>query len=320
MIGIKLAERTITGALADLEATVQQAYTAPLPPDADLTAVLDTVAAVVDHLLAGAGIDRDHLFGVGVGVAGAVDPGHGVLRYNPFFAWRDLPLADLLSERLGVPVAIDNDVNTLTISELWFGRGKGISNFLVVTVGRGVGLGIVLNGHVYLGAHGGAGEFGHMVIDADGPLCECGKRGCLEAYVADPALLAAAADAVAAGALSPDVADLDALMAAAAAGETAAAEIYTRAGDVLGIGIANLINVLNPQLILISGEGVRSGDLLFEPMRQAIDRHVMPGLAGDTDIQINPWDDHAWAQGAASLVLRHLFESPLHREYQTVIA
>lgn len=318
VIGIKLAEHTVTGALTDLEATVLGAKTAVLPAHPDIPAVLDTVAGVVDALLAEAGIGREHLLGAGLGVAGAVDPGRGVLRYNPFFAWRDLPLADLLQERLGVPVAIDNDVNTLTISELWFGRGKGTSNFLVVTVGRGIGLGIVLNGQVYLAAQGGAGEFGHTVIDPDGPLCECGKRGCLEVYASDPALLRAAAAARARGDLPAAVNDLDTLLAAAESGTQAAQDIYAHAGEVLGMGIANLINILNPQLILISGEGVRAGELLFGPMREAIDGYVMPGLAGDTAVEVDPWDDYGWAQGAAGLVLQQLFESPLQRAVREV--
>ena len=183
------------------------------------------MADVVDALLAEASIGREHLLGAGLGVAGAVDPGRGILRYNPFFAWRDLPLADLLEERLGVPVAIDNDVNTLTISELWFGRGKGTSNFLVVTVGRGIGLGIVLNGQVYLAAQGGAGEFGHTVIDPEGPLCECGKRGCLEVYVADPALLRAAAEAQARGELSRIGRQLGRAVGRGAGGRSGGAEI-----------------------------------------------------------------------------------------------
>ncbi|MEZ4517366.1 MAG: ROK family protein [Chloroflexota bacterium] len=276
--------------------------------------MLNTVVTVVDSLLAQAGIKRDHLLGVGVGVAGAVDPARGILRNNPFLAWRDLPLAELLEERLGVPVAIDNDVNTLTNNELWFGRGQGVSNFLVVTVGRGVGLGIVLNGQIYVGSQGGAGELGHTVIDPHGPLCECGKQGCLETYVSDPALWRMAQEAQARGELSATIHTPEDLLAAADAGDPAAQAIYAHAGDLLGTAVANLINILNPQLILVSGEGVRVGNHLFTPMRAAVGRCVMPGLAGDTIIEIDPWEDNGWARGAASLLLRRLFESPLHRD------
>ena len=132
---------------------------------------------------------------MGLGLAGIVDSERGLLRRSPYLGWRDLPLRDLLQERLNVPVYIDNDVNTLTLAEQWFGAGQGIDDFLAITVGRGVGLGIVTNHQFYRGARGGAGEFGHTVVDPLGPLCDCGKRGCLETFVGDPGLLRMAAEA-----------------------------------------------------------------------------------------------------------------------------
>ena len=177
-------------------------------------------------------------------------------------------------------------------------------------------MGIVVNGQVYRGMRGGAGEFGHTVIEPDGPPCDCGKRGCLEAFVADPALLRLAAQAVARGEIAPPIDRVDDLLARAEAGNPAARAIFARAGEILGRGIANLVNLFNPQRIIISGEGVRAGDWLFRPMRSTIAREVMPGLADMTEIRIDTWGDDAWARGAASLVLRELFESPVHREPQ----
>jgi predicted NBD/HSP70 family sugar kinase len=205
-------------------------------------------------------------------------------------------------------------VNTLTLAEKWFGAGQNVDDFLTVTVGRGVGLGIVVNGQFYRGAHGGAGEFGHTVIDPDGPVCDCGKRGCLETFVGDPGLLRMAAEAAQRGEMPGPVESMDNLIALAQEGNPAAQAVFVRAGNVLGREVANLINVFNPQRIIISGEGVRAGDWLFGPMRASVARHVMPGLAEDTEIRIDLWGDDAWARGAASLVLRELFESPMHRE------
>jgi predicted NBD/HSP70 family sugar kinase len=201
----------------------------------------------------------------------------------------------------------------LSITELWFGKGKGVDNFLTVTIGRGVGLGIVLNGQVYLGVHGGGGEFGHTVIDPHGQLCACGKYGCLETFVSDPAIMDKASEAIKNGDIPLEISNIEELLEIAHSGNEAAVKIFAEAGEVLGIGIANLINLFNPELIIISGEGVRAGELLFESMHASVSVNVMPGLAGDTEIQVDPWDDYAWARGAAGLVLRELFESPIHR-------
>ena len=315
VVGLKLTESHVIGALTDLEATILAKRTVQLAGHGQNDAV-EALAEAVRALLADGRIRRSQLLGVGVGLAGTVDAERGVLRQSPHFGWRNVPLGEMLQRRVRVPVWIDNDVNTLTLAEKWFGEGHGIDDFLTVTVGRGVGMGIVVNGQVYRGMRGGAGEFGHTVIEPDGPPCDCGKRGCLEAFVADPALLRLAAQAVARGEIPPPIDRVDDLLARAEAGNPAARAIFARAGEILGRGIANLVNLFNPQRIIISGEGVRAGDWLFRPMRSTIAREVMPGLADMTEIRIDTWGDDAWARGAASLVLRELFESPVHREPQ----
>jgi predicted NBD/HSP70 family sugar kinase len=314
VVGLKLTEGEAIGALVDLEATIVARRTQPLG-GRSVESALTTLAEVVRGLLADGGLRRKQLLGVGLGLAGIVDAKQGVLRQSPYLGWRDVPVRNLLQAQLRVPAYIDNDVNTLTLAERWFGAGQGLDDFLTVTVGRGVGLGIVVGGQIYRGAHGGAGEFGHTVVDPDGPACDCGKRGCLEAYVGDPALLRQAAEAAARGEIAP-VGDIQALVARCAEGDPAARAIYARAGQVLGRGLANLINVLDPQRLVISGEGVRAGEWLFAPMRAALAEHIMPGLARNTELRIDAWGDDAWARGAASLVLRELFESPVHREPQ----
>jgi N-acetylglucosamine repressor len=312
VIGIKLAEDHVTGALTDLRATVSARLTQPLI-NQSVDSAVDTMSGVVTSLLAEERYRKEQFLGVGVGLAGIIDFQRGILRHSPIFGWKNVPLGDLMTERLGVPVYIDNDVNTLTITELWFGKGKGVNNFLTVTIGRGVGLGIVLNGQVYRGTHGGAGEFGHTVIDPQGPLCACGKHGCLETFVSDPAIMRKVAEARQSGQIPPEITTIEELLSFAKSGHQDALEIFADVGRILGLGIANLINLLNPELIIISGEGARAGEVLFEPMRATVSANVMPGLLGDTMIQVDPWDDYAWARGAAGLVLRDLFESPIHR-------
>lgn len=305
VIGIKLTEFQISATLTDLEATVMLNRSIAVKSK-DPQVILESLSAMVQDIIGSQKILRGKLLGIGLGLAGIINTQEGILRYSPVFGWRNLPIGKILNDKLNVPVYLDNDVNTLTITEQLFGAGRGTDNFLIVTVGRGVGLGIVVNGHIYHGFRGGAGEFGHTVCDEHGPLCDCGKHGCLETYVADPFLLQAANH------ILPEPArDLEEVIYLANQGQSNLQVIFTTAGRKLGQGIANLINLLNPQLIIISGEGVRAGNLLFDPMLAAIRANTIGGLADDTKIQIDSWEDFAWARGAASLVLQELFKSPL---------
>ncbi|MCL4560845.1 MAG: ROK family protein, partial [Chloroflexi bacterium] len=248
-----------------------------------------------------------------------VDSSSGVLRLSPFFGWRNVPIRNLLQSRLRVPIYVDNDVNTLTLSEKLFGAGQNVNNFLTVTLGRGVGMGIVVHGELYRGK-GGAGELGHTVVDPDGPLCDCGHYGCLETYISDKGLMRAAAELQALGELPASIETMDQLIAAAQAGNPAAQGIFVRAGRLLGVQIANLINLYDPDLVVISGEGVRSREWFYGPLRDRHESHVIPGVSGDTEIRIDAWGDDAWARGAASLVLGELFKSPVHQEREVAIA
>lgn len=318
VVGIKLTESHAICALTDLEALVIAKSSMPLSGH-NPEAVVDDLAQMVLAILREQKIAKKNLLGVGVGLAGIVDAEEGILRQSPIYGWDNVPLRSMLQSKLHIPVYIENDVNTLTLTEKWFGHGQGLDNFLTVTVGRGVGLGIVVNGEFYRGQTGGAGEFGHTAIDPQGPVCACGKRGCLEAYVGDPGLVRAAQAAVARGKLPGPVESLDDLLSLAQQGNKAAIRIFEEAGRILGIGVANLINVFNPKKIIISGEGTRESDLLFVPMKESIQLNTMPGLFDPDTVVIAPWGDDAWARGAAGLVLREVFESPIHKKSSALI-
>ena len=319
VVGIKLMEDHALGALTDLEATPLGKLSYSLT-DTSPAAVSQALSELVSELLNTSENPAPNLMGVGVGLAGIVDSAQGLVRQSPFFGWTDVPLRELIQDRVNVPVYLDNDVNTLAFAEKWFGAGRGIDNFLVVTFGRGIGLGIVVNGQFLHGARGSAGEFGHTVVQPGGELCACGKRGCLEMYASEPAMLRQSAEAFQQGRLSSLPKTPEEMVALAEHGETAAQEIFTQAGRLLGQSIANLINIFNPERILINGEGVRAGKWLFEPMQAAIDEHTMPSLREDVSILVEPLGDDAWARGAASLVLHELFESPIKRQRESELA
>lgn len=313
VVGIKLMEDHALGALTDLEATILVKDSISLP-DTTAESAVSAMADLVRRLLATAHLPAKKLIGIGVGLAGIVNFETGVLRQAAFFNWRDLPLRDMLQTLVQVPVYIDNDVNTLTLAEQWFGAGQNIDHFLTLTIGRGIGLGIVANGRFYRGAGGGAGEFGHILTDPNGPPCTCGKNGCLETYVSYPALLQAAQKAHENGSIDHPVTTISDLIALAESGNQAVREILARAGEMIGRSAANLVTIFNPQLIIIGGEGVRLGHWLLDPIQDAVRKYTSVALLEDCQVRVEPWGDDAWARGAASLVLRDLFESPVHKE------
>jgi predicted NBD/HSP70 family sugar kinase len=306
VIGVKLTESQIVAALTDLNADVIEQRATPLGADRRPESVVAALAEIVDDLRAAHAEQR--IFGVGLGMAGVIDRRQGICRFSPFLQWHTVPLRHLLEQRLGLPAVIENDVNTLTMAEQWFGAGVGVGDFLVVTLGRGIGMGMVLNGHLYRGGCGGGGEFGHITMVPDGPRCDCGKRGCLEALVADPAILRRLQNAF------DREFTMDEAVALARQGDTTAQGIFAAAGRTLGLAIADLVNIFNPPLLVVGGEGARALDLLLEPLQSTLQAHCFDGFFADMRLVVEPWGDDAWARGAASLMLDELFRPDLYRD------
>lgn len=296
--GVKIAADHLTGVLVDLDAAVIDRFEAPL--ELEHEGALERVGAVLAEWLDDAQ-RRAPLLGVGLGVPGVVNSARGTVT-APLIGWEGVPVRDSLQQQLGVPVLVDNDVNTLAISERLYGRGRSAESFVTVTIGRGIGLGIVAGGDIYHGAGGGAGEFGHVTVDPNGPRCTCGKLGCLEALAADPALVAQARREGVIG-RSGTIATL---RKRAAAGDPGAIEIFRRAGAVLGSHTAGLVNVLCPQLVLVSGEGTQSWAYLAHAFDDSFRSNLFPAFR-DVTVEVDPWDDAKWAIGAAALVLRATF-------------
>jgi len=304
-LGVKIAVDHLVGVRVDLEASELERFEAPFDANAD-----DSVDHLGDILAGWVGRSEGHppLLGVGVGVPGVFDVSIGELD-SPLLGWRGVRLAERLQARVRSRVFVDNDVNTLAVWERLYGRGRDSEHFITVTIGRGVGLGIVASGDIYRGFRGGAGEFGHISMTAggpqDGPLCTCGRRGCLEAFVGDPAL-------VAQGRAAGLLADGDGpgqLLARADAGDEHARAIYSQAGATLGRAVSGLVNVLAPELVLLSGEGTQAWRWMERSFEGEFRSHLFPSAASVT-IEVDPWDDGKWAVGAASLVLRATLTGP----------
>jgi predicted NBD/HSP70 family sugar kinase len=301
--GVKVAPDHLVGVRVNLDADVLERFEEPL----DCTAP-DSPERIGDALarwLGGGSSSYPPLLGVGLGVPGISDA-LGKTVDSPMLGWRDLPLATQLEERIGVPVLVDNDVNTLAIAERLYGRGRNVDHFLTVTLGRGIGLGIVADGDIYHGYAGGAGEFGHVSVREDGPRCTCGKRGCLETVAADPALVSRARRE----GLIPARTGIERLRKIADEGSEPARALFAEAAATLARAVANLVNVLSPQLVLVSGEGVQAWRHMATAFDESLRNHLFPPLAGVV-VEVDPWDDAKWAVGAAALVLRSTFTPAL---------
>lgn len=305
VIGAKVTEHEAIGVLTDLNAGVVARGRTRLSGQASHE-VIDAMERLVQRLAKRAAGRPVH--GIGVGLAGVVDRRVGIVRHATYFEWRNVMLAEELAVGTGFPVVIDNDINALVANELWFRHGRDVDDLLVISLGRGIGLGMVLEGRIHRGALGGAGEFGHVTVEPDGPPCACGKRGCLEAVVADPALLRRL-DAVGAGRDGLPAA----LDRAAAAPEGPERAVFASAARTLGRAIADLVNVLNPERIVLTGEGVRLAEVAGDELRAGLAEHVFDGLADELELVVQPWEDEDWARGAAAVLLGELFQPSLRR-------
>ncbi len=304
--GMKLSDREHTAVIVDFAGNLIADDVIPRPPGAmTLPEMLDTIERLLDRICAKAGMARADLSGVGIGVPGFVDSAGGIVLWSSTLTERTQPLAAAAQARLGLPVTIDNDANLVALAELWFGSGRRLSDFAVVTIEHGVGMGLVVNHRIYRGARGLGMELGHTKVQLDGALCRCGQRGCLEAYVADYALAREASTALNFGhrEAPPIGILLESLYDHAKAGNTAARSIFRRAGRYLAVGLSNVINLFDPALIILSGERMRY-DYLYAAETLA----EMEMLAINTGrerppIEIHAWGDLLWAHGAAALAL-----------------
>lgn len=307
-LGVKIAADHLTAVRVNLAGDpleyAERVFDAAAPDAVDRLG--DELAAI----LGAADASAPRLLGVGLGVPGTVDPLRDGIVESPVLGWRELPLGPRLQERLGLPVLIDNDVNTLAVAERLYGRGRTVEHFVTVTIGRGVGLGIIVGGELYRGANGGAGEFGHVRMVDDGPLCNCSNHGCLEALVSDPALV----DQARAIGLLGAAEGIDHLRALADRGDETARGLYARAGETLGRAAAGLVNILSPELVLLSGEGTQAWSHLQTTFETALRRDLFEPLR-HVGVEVDPWDDAKWARGAAALVMRATFAAPLYERH-----
>ncbi|MEV7252851.1 ROK family protein [Streptomyces cyaneofuscatus] len=308
VVGVKIGPARVSAVITDMAAGVLARAEEPIG-DSTLETALSAAASLTRRLLSEVPEAADRASGVGVGVSGHVEPGTGVCLYSSLLDWDQVDVAGPLRAATGLPVVVNNDVNTLVVAERWFGRGRGVDTFAVVTVGPGIGCGLLIGGTLFSGATGLAGEFGHLPLDPAGPLCSCGHRGCLESLAGDRAVLRHVRDA----GVTCTTIDEAVGLARSPRGwsRTAARAAFAEAGAALGRGLAVLCNLLNPQLIIIAGEGAAAHDLFGPAMSRALQAHAFSAAARDCSLHVDPVPHGQWARGAACLVIRDAVDGAL---------
>jgi len=274
-LGIDLGGTKILTAVATAQGKMLSRDHSVTPATKGQEAVVQSILESIGRALEQAGIAAPQLSAIGVGAPGLSNPETGILFTSPNLpGWRDVPLRDIIEKELGKKAFLINDANAAALGELYFGAAKGAHHFIYITISTGIGGGIIIDGEVYTGSIGTAGEVGHMTIDDDGPPCNCGNRGCWEARASGTAMAREARKQIKEGArtsiLGYAEGDVEKVTAqvihnAAKEGDSLAKELITRTGYYVGVGLANLVNIFNPELIVIGGGLSNIGDMLLEP-------------------------------------------------------
>jgi predicted NBD/HSP70 family sugar kinase len=300
-IGVKVTADELIGVLADLTAQPLAARRASLG-SRDVGTVVLAIARLTAQLREAAGVEEDGgVHSIGVTISGDVDGHTGTVQYSPFLNWRRVPLAQLVATATGTPTVIENDVRALTVAEQWFGVGAGLSSFALVTVGAGIGCGLSIGGRVVSGAHGVSGEVGHLPVGGTDRTCTCGNTGGGEAGAPTHAITDQARQATG----DPEL-TMDQAVRLAHSGDPAVRAVFARAGHALGLAMASVANLIGPERIIISGEGVASYDLFADQIRQTFADHAF-GAAADCEIVVRPLPFEEWARGGAAIAAQRVF-------------
>ena len=301
VVGVRLAPDQITVAVTNFCADVLHSLSLPIRIDRQTaTVIADLVEDGVRRCIEDAGLEVSDIVGVCVGLPGVVERSAGVCRQSPIFGDRDVPLGAELTRRLGVPVSIDSDANLVALAEHWFGQARDLNDFLVVSVERSLGLGILHNGELFRGANGLSPDLGDLVVRAAGN----GGGGRLGDMASETSVLGESDAALGSGR------GLAGLLRRADDGDKACRAALAAAGEALGWAVANLITLFAPPKVIITGRAMASSEHFIRPLRQTVASLLPPSLADVSDLVVREWDDSIWARGAAAMTLRELYGAP----------
>ncbi|BAH42695.1 putative glucokinase [Brevibacillus brevis NBRC 100599] len=309
-IGIDLGGTKIIAAIVDEHGNILRQANAATQTEEAAQAVIGRIGDLVQTVLDESGINLSRIRGIGIATAGIIDTQRQMVIFASNLNWSDVPIGAILQERFGVAVQLINDANAAAVAEWAFGSARGTKDLIYVTVSTGVGAGIISGGRLITGVGDSAGEFGHISLDPEGPLCVCGNRGCLENYTSGLALASRAREQLLQGATSSLLVengnDLSRITAkevgeAAVRGDLLSMTLMKEAGYYLGVGLTNLIHLFNPQVIVMGGGVMKNGQLLLAEAKNVIRERSISRMANQASIQLTTIGAEAGVLGAAGM-------------------
>ncbi|GGY41004.1 ROK family transcriptional regulator [Streptomyces anulatus] len=306
VIGVDFGHTHLRVAVGNLAHQVLAEESEPLDVDASSAEGFDRAEVLVKRLIAATGIGPDKVIGIGLGVPGPIDVESGTLGSTSILpGWTGINPSQELSGRLGVPVYVDNDANLGALGELVWGSGRGVKDLAYIKVASGVGAGLVIDGTIYRGPGGTAGEIGHITLDESGPVCRCGNRGCLETFTAARYVLPLLQPSHGPGLTMERVVQL------AREGDPGCRRVIGDVGRHIGSGVANLCNLLNPSRVVLGGSLAEAGELVLGPIRDSVSRYAIPSAARQLSVLPGALGGRAEVLGALALVLSEMGDSTL---------
>jgi predicted NBD/HSP70 family sugar kinase len=298
VVAADFGHRRLRVAVFDLAHTVLAEAVHDVDIDAPAGAAMSTAVAAIHDTMGRAGASMDEVVGVGMGLPGPISRDTGTLGSSTILpAWVGVPVAAAMTELLGVPVYADNDANLGVLAEVTFGAGRNCTEAAYLKISSGIGAGLYMDGHIFRGGNGTAGEIGHVILDEDGLVCRCGNRGCLETLAGEQGIVDALRRSH-----GPDL-DLARVLELAKGGDLGCARMIADAGAAIGRAAASLCNLFNPQRVIVGGSLSPAGDLLLEPLRAAIERYAIPSAARDVKIVPGELGARTETLGALALVI-----------------
>lgn len=306
VIGVDFGHTHLRVAVGNLAHQVLAEESEPLDVDASSAEGFGRAEQLVKRLIETTGIGPDKVIGVGLGVPGPIDVESGTLGSTSILpGWTGINPSEELATRLGVPVYVDNDANLGALGELVWGSGRGVKDLAYIKVASGVGAGLVIDGHIYRGPGGTAGEIGHITLDESGPVCRCGNRGCLETFTAARYVLPLLQPSH-----GPDL-TMERVVQLAREGDPGCRRVIGDVGRHIGSGVANLCNLLNPSRVVLGGSLAEAGELVLGPIRDSVSRYAIPSAARQLSVLPGALGGRAEVLGALALVLSEMGDSTL---------
>ncbi|HVO19071.1 MAG TPA: ROK family transcriptional regulator [Anaeromyxobacter sp.] len=318
IVGVDIGRTSIHAALANLDASVVEQTTCPTDAEEGFQAVMARVAGLVRALIANSRVQVRDIMGVGVAVGGLINRQRAIIESSPDFGWTEVDAVGVLEEQLQLPVRLDNVTRVTAIGEYHYGIGRRFRSFICVNVGYGVGAGIIVDGVPFYGSHGVGGEFGHTVVARDDPrVCNCGNRGCIEAIASGSGIARTARERIRAGEHSalreacggdPERITAELVAQAAREGDALAGRVLREAVEVLGIGILNLVNLYDPEAIVLSGRVALAGDLVLSTIREILDSRAINPHKREIHVGLVAHGERAAVMGAIALILNEVLQ------------